>query len=60
MVKSPRITTAQKTDIINYLEQGYTLKSISLAVGCHVNTVCRYNKERKAALTPLKGAFDEG
>ena len=53
MVTSPRFTKARKPEIIKYLEQGYTLKSISQAVGCHINTVCRYNRERKMALIKL-------
>ncbi len=58
MVKSPRLSPAKKAEIIHYLEQGYTLKSISQAIGCHINTVCRYNKERKAALTEIQGGRD--
>lgn len=59
MVKSPRLTPAKKAEIIHYLEQGYTLRSISQAIGCHINTICRYNKERKAALKEIHGGNNE-
>jgi len=55
MKRSPRLTEAQKALILRYLEQGYTLASISNAVGCHVNTVSRHNQIRKRNLAPLLG-----